>query len=315
MVLFGGRLGTHLVARAALRLDVLERHLAAHQGAVLAPPERLEKPSPEALAALPEAAVRRHKVFPFGLAGGCLEVALRDPGDRALLHRARARDGPAHRALPDLGAAALRRAREALRHPAPAPLRAARSGGRAAARGAADPSARRGDRGRPALRRSDVSKGLADGEELIDAASFARLYERDRRAAGREPSARRRMARDQRCVARCARAGARARAGSRRGRLACARHRAHAREGRRLVRGAGYGTGSRRRGRGRVPGPARRARRARARQPARRRAGAGRVGARRTPARAVSTPGSRACCGSRRPPRSPSSRSGSPTGW
>jgi len=83
MVLFGGRLGTHLVERGVLDVAVLERHLAAHLGVASAPPERLEKPFSAALAALPEALIRRHKVFPFGLARGCLDVALRDPRDRA----------------------------------------------------------------------------------------------------------------------------------------------------------------------------------------------------------------------------------------
>ena len=84
MVLFGGRLGTHLVELGVLSPDQLERHLEAHLGVVRAPRERLEKPCSKALEALPEALVRRHKVFPFGLEQGRLEVAMRDPHDRAL---------------------------------------------------------------------------------------------------------------------------------------------------------------------------------------------------------------------------------------
>lgn len=84
MVLFGGRLGTHLVELGALTPDELERHLAAHLGVAVAPPDRLEKPGSRALAALPWALVRRHHVFPFRLEAGQLEVAMRDPRDRAL---------------------------------------------------------------------------------------------------------------------------------------------------------------------------------------------------------------------------------------
>jgi hypothetical protein len=177
MVLFGGRLGTHLVERNALRLDVLERHLAAHQGVPLAPPERLEKPSPEALELLPGALVRRHKVFPFGLTRGCLEVALRDPRSREPL------DELAHvtglRILPYL-TSELRLffllekhfgVRRQLRYALLAPD------------AAAPPEEL------PILLLDEVIEGepppaelawkrLAEGEELIDAASFARLYER-----------------------------------------------------------------------------------------------------------------------------------------
>jgi hypothetical protein len=187
MVLFGGRLGTHLVARAALRLDVLERHLAAHQGAVLAPPERLEKPSPEALVALPEAAVRRHKVFPFGLAGGCLEVALRDPGDRALCTELARATGL--RIAPFL-TSELRLFLVLERH----------FGIRRQLRYALlAPEAALPPEELPILlldevieddppAADDVSRGLASGEELIDAASFARLYERtDAPQAGSRP--------------------------------------------------------------------------------------------------------------------------------
>jgi hypothetical protein len=84
LVLFGGRLGTHLVERGALTPDELERHLAAHLDVVAAPPERLEKPCDAALAALPRALIQRHKLFPFDLEAGRLEVAMRDPRDRAL---------------------------------------------------------------------------------------------------------------------------------------------------------------------------------------------------------------------------------------
>ena len=41
LVLFGGRLGTHLVERGALNPDELERHLAAHSAALTALPQAL----------------------------------------------------------------------------------------------------------------------------------------------------------------------------------------------------------------------------------------------------------------------------------
>jgi hypothetical protein len=176
MVLFGGRLGTHLVERNALRLDVLERHLAAHQGVPLAPPERLEKPSPEALELLPEALVRRHKVFPFALGRGCLEVALRDPRGRESLDDLARTTGL--RILPYLTSelrlffllekhfGIRRQLRYALLAPEAAPP----------------------PEELPILLldeviedeppAADAWKGLAEGEELIDATSFARLYER-----------------------------------------------------------------------------------------------------------------------------------------
>jgi hypothetical protein len=177
MVLFGGRLGTHLVERNALRLDVLERHLAAHQGVPLAPPERLEKPSPEALELLPGALVRRHKLFPFGLARGCLEVALRDPRSREPLDELARTTGL--RILPYL-TSELRLfflleqhfgIRRQLRYSLLAPD--------------TEPEPEE----LPILLLDEVIEDeppaaeraftdLAEGEELIDATSFARLYER-----------------------------------------------------------------------------------------------------------------------------------------
>ena len=177
MVLFGGRLGTHLVERNAVRLDVLERHLAAHGGVRLAPPERLEKPSHEALAALPEKWVRRHKVLPFGLADGCLEVAMRDPGNRAQCDELASATGL--RIAPFL-TSELRLffllekhfgIRRQLRYALLAP-------------GLAPPPEELPillldevieDEPPPAER---AFERLGEGEELIDATSFARLYER-----------------------------------------------------------------------------------------------------------------------------------------
>jgi len=176
LVLFGGRLGTHLVERGALAPDQLERHLAAHLEVVTAPPERLEKPCGAALAALPKALVRRHKVFPFGLEAGQLEVAMRDPLDRALcaeLSRAsRLRIAPFLTAeirlffLLEKHFGVERNQRYALLAP-PDPARPEQP---------------------PVLWLDDIIEAeekeeergwtpLAEGEELIDAASFAALYQ------------------------------------------------------------------------------------------------------------------------------------------
>ena len=85
LVLFGGRLGTHLVEAGALSLDELEQHLADHLRVSPAPVERLEKPDPAALGALPLDLIDRHKVLPFGCGERVLRVAMRDPSDRRLV--------------------------------------------------------------------------------------------------------------------------------------------------------------------------------------------------------------------------------------
>ena len=82
LVVFGGRLGTHLVEAGVLALDELEQHLADHLRESPAPAERLEKPDPAALGALPLDLVDRHKVFPFRCGEGVLHVAMRDPRER-----------------------------------------------------------------------------------------------------------------------------------------------------------------------------------------------------------------------------------------
>jgi hypothetical protein len=177
MVLFGGRLGTHLVERGALDLDALEHHLAAHLGVPRAPVETLEKPSPEALAVLPEPLVRRHRIFPFGLTRGCLEFATRDPHSPA--QRSDLARATGLRAAPFLTSelrlffllekhfGIRRQLRYSLLAPDAAPepqvlpillLDEMIEPGPAAAE--------------PAW------KGLGQGEELIDADSFERLYQR-----------------------------------------------------------------------------------------------------------------------------------------
>jgi hypothetical protein len=188
LVLFGGRLGTHLVELGALAPDQLERHLAAHLGVVAAPPERLEKPSSAALAALPKTLIQRYKVFPFGLEAGLLEVAMRDPRDGALcalLARAsRLRIAPFLTAevrlffLLERHFGIERNQRYALLAPPAAP--------------------------RPevpsvlwlddviAAEEKEEERGwtpLAEGEELIDAASFAALYQQAEGPHGRRMAA------------------------------------------------------------------------------------------------------------------------------
>lgn len=187
MVLFGGRLGTHLVELGALPPDELERHLAAHLGVVAAPPERLEKPCNGALTALPQALIQSHMVFPFGLEAGRLEVAMRDPRDNALCAElarvSRLRINPFLTAevrlffLLERHFGIERNQRYTLLAPPDAP----------------------GPEVLPVLWLDDVIeaetgeercwKPLAEGEELIDAASFAALYQR-----AEEPHGRRRAA-------------------------------------------------------------------------------------------------------------------------
>jgi hypothetical protein len=82
LVVFGGRLGTHLVEAGIVSLDELEQHLGDHLGVSPAPVERLEKPDPAALCCLPLDLIDRHKVFPFRCDEGVLHVAMRDPRDR-----------------------------------------------------------------------------------------------------------------------------------------------------------------------------------------------------------------------------------------
>jgi hypothetical protein len=85
LVVFGGRLGTHLVEAGVLSLDELEHHLGDHLGVSPAPVERLEKPDPAALGSLPLELVDRHKVFPFRCGDSVLHVAMRDPRNRRLV--------------------------------------------------------------------------------------------------------------------------------------------------------------------------------------------------------------------------------------
>lgn len=85
LVVFGGRLGTHLVEAGALSLDELEQHLSDHLRVSPARVETLEKPDPDAMRALPLDLIDRHKVFPFRSRGNALHVAMRDPRDRRVV--------------------------------------------------------------------------------------------------------------------------------------------------------------------------------------------------------------------------------------
>jgi hypothetical protein len=177
MVLFGGRLGTHLVERGALELDALEHHLAAHLGVARAPVEALENPSAEALKALPEALIQRHKVFPFGLARGRLEIAMREPGNRTL--RADLAGATSLRIAPFL-TSELRLffllekhfgIRRQLRYSLLAPD--------AAPEPQVLPILLLDEVIEPVPAAAETAwKGLGQGEELIDADSFERLYQR-----------------------------------------------------------------------------------------------------------------------------------------
>jgi hypothetical protein len=80
-VVFGGRLGTNLVELGYLRLDELEQHLSDHLGVPVPPAEWLEKPSREALAAVPRTLVERHGVLPLALEERTLHMAMLDPRD------------------------------------------------------------------------------------------------------------------------------------------------------------------------------------------------------------------------------------------
>jgi hypothetical protein len=81
VVLFGDRLGTHLVASGALDVETLEEALAAHLGVPRPPVDELESPKPEALAAIPRELVERFCLFAFRREGETLHVAMTDPWD------------------------------------------------------------------------------------------------------------------------------------------------------------------------------------------------------------------------------------------
>lgn len=80
LVVTGGRLGTNLLELGHLGIEELDRHLAAYLGAPAPPPKWLERPSPEALQALPAALVERHMVLPLAVEKPILHLAMAVPG-------------------------------------------------------------------------------------------------------------------------------------------------------------------------------------------------------------------------------------------
>jgi hypothetical protein len=80
-VLFGGRLGTHLIESGALDVDTVEKALADHLGVPRAPLDQLERPEAEALATIPRELAERLRLFAFRREGEALHVAMADPWD------------------------------------------------------------------------------------------------------------------------------------------------------------------------------------------------------------------------------------------
>jgi MshEN domain len=192
-VVYGGRLGTNLLELGYLALDELAMHLAAYSGVPLAPVAKLSAPDPAALRAVPLELARRFKALAYAQQGDALHVAMLDPLDEAQIAKLAQATGrriqpftvpevllhmllEQHLSIPQerrfarlansLGAKeALRRQQQ---RSAPAPRSAA-------------PEPR-------APRPAAVPTPLAEGEELIDEASFARLHEnlvlRGRSASG-----------------------------------------------------------------------------------------------------------------------------------
>ena len=61
LVVFGGRLGSHLVELGHLEPDDLERHLSAYLGVRTPPARWVERPDPRALKALKPSVIERHR--------------------------------------------------------------------------------------------------------------------------------------------------------------------------------------------------------------------------------------------------------------
>lgn len=81
VVLFGGRLGSHLIESGALDVDTVEEALAGHLGVPCAPLDELERPQPDAVAAIPRELAEHLRVFAFRRDGETLHVAMTDPWD------------------------------------------------------------------------------------------------------------------------------------------------------------------------------------------------------------------------------------------
>lgn len=183
-VVYGGRLGTNLLELGYLALDDLARYLAEYSGAPLAPARRLSDPDPEALRAIPVELARRFKALVFDRQGDTLHVAMLDPRDDAQVaklsevtgHHIKAFTVPEvllHTLLEQhLGVPPERRfarlaknlrSKEALREKLERQKAAKPSADRTAQRASPDVDA--------------LPTPLAEGEELIDEESFARLHE------------------------------------------------------------------------------------------------------------------------------------------
>jgi hypothetical protein len=184
-VVYGGRLGTNLLELGYLALDDLARYLAEYTGAPLAPARRLSDPDPEALRAIPVEIARRFKALVFDPCGDTLHVAMLDPRDDAQIAKLSEVTGlrieaftvpevllhtlleqhlgvPPERRFARL--AKSLRSKEALREKLEKEKAARQSATRRPAQ-RAGPSA------------DALPTPLAEGEELIDEESFARLHE------------------------------------------------------------------------------------------------------------------------------------------
>ena len=81
MVVFGGRLGSILVESGLLTIEEVENHLSRHLDVPVAPRDRIERPDPGALEAVPTDLVRNHSLFPLWIEKRKLHLAMLDPRD------------------------------------------------------------------------------------------------------------------------------------------------------------------------------------------------------------------------------------------
>jgi hypothetical protein len=175
-VVYGGRLGTNLVELGLLDLDQVAEHLAALFDLPLPPKEWVEAPDPDAIALLPRPFAEQYGVLPLRLEGMVLHAALIDPTDARLVGALTRETGRSIQlyVLPELR---LRYALE--RHLGIArPVRfvnVAKKLERVRRQAAAE----RDDRPEEVRLREALGIGaLGEGEDLIDAASFAALHQK-----------------------------------------------------------------------------------------------------------------------------------------
>ena len=188
-VVYGGRLGTNLLELGYLPLDDLARLLAEYTGAPLAPAALLIEPSAEALRTIPVDLARRYKAFAFEIRGTKLHAAMLDPSDEAQIAKLAEVTGFSVKAftVPEVLLHALLE-----RHMGIRPERRfaqlaktlhAREKARPKPKVPAKPPEPASDvassaKGQPAGPRPEaVPAPLAEGEELIDEKSFAKLHE------------------------------------------------------------------------------------------------------------------------------------------